>query len=137
MSTDSPLFEWTDQKREAAILLAQGFFIKEAAKTVGVNEKTVRRWKEDIDFAAEIDRLSLILDIAQKAERLRIAMRVVRQKTKGTRVQTRVDLLRWLEFAQSETDGAKRQLEIGGRLNVENLTEALERIYGRGNNQSG
>jgi len=129
------LFEWDDQKREAASLLAQGHLIKEVAKSVGVNEKTIDRWKRDIDFAGEVDRLSLILDVAGRAERLRIARRVIREKTRGKTVRTRKDILLWLEFVQSETTGAK--LEIGGRLNVEGLTEALEKIYGSRNNQSG
>ncbi len=61
------------------------------------------------EFAAEVDRLSVMIGIASRAERLRFAMRVVRQKTKGN-IETDKDLLDWLKFAQSETDGVKLDL---------------------------
>lgn len=113
MMADTPresLFEWDDRKREAAILLAQGYLIKETAKAVGVNEKTIDRWKRDTEFSQEVDRLSLMLDVAARAERVRIAIRAVRSKTKGSVVRTRKDLLDWLKYVQSETDGVKLDL---------------------------
>jgi hypothetical protein len=49
-----------------------------------------------------------MIDVASRAERLRMAMRVVRQKVRadGT-VETERDLLDWLKYAQSETTGIK------------------------------
>lgn len=102
-------FEWDEKKSNAAILLAQGYLIKEAAKAVGVNEKTIDRWKRDIEFSNEVDRLSLMLDISNRAERMRIAMRMVR-KAMRKKTPTRRDLLEWLKFAQGETDGVKLDL---------------------------
>ncbi len=118
------LFEWDDRKREAAILLSQAYLIKEVAKAVGVSEKTIDRWKRDIEFQQEVDRLSLMLDIAGRAERIRIVIRVVRQKTKGKTVRTRKDLLEWLKFAQSETDGVK--------LDLTSLLDAHTQVAGGG-----
>jgi hypothetical protein len=49
-----------------------------------------------------------MIDISSRAERLRLAMRAVRQKVRadGT-LETDKDLLDWLKYAQSETTGIK------------------------------
>lgn len=96
-------FKWNGKKQAAAIALAQGYTIAEVSQQIGHDERTIYRWKTDIEFAAEVDRLSLMVDIAGRAERLRIAMRQVRQKIDASEK----DLLDWLKFAQSETDGVK------------------------------
>lgn len=52
-----------------------------------------------------------MIGIASRAERLRIAQRVARQKVNDEGlVSTEKDLLDWLKFAQSETDGIKLDL---------------------------
>jgi hypothetical protein len=75
---------------------------------VGVCRKTICNWLCVTAFAAEVDRLSCMIDILSRAERLRMAMRAVRQKVRadGT-VDTDKDVLDWLKFAQSETTGIK------------------------------
>lgn len=105
------VFQWTKSKSIAALSLASGYTEKQAAAESGVADRTIRRWKNINEFAAEVDRLSLMVDIAGRAERLRIAMRAARQKVKddGT-IDTDKDLLDWLKFAQSETDGVKLDL---------------------------
>ncbi len=103
-------WKWDRKKADAAILLAQGYLIEEAAKAVGVSRKSITRWKRDDNFSAEVDRLSLMMGIASRAERLRIAQRVVRDKIKGEQIETDKDLLDWLKFSQSETDGIKLDL---------------------------
>jgi len=92
-------------------MLAEGYTIRETAERVGVTERTIGRWKQDIEFIVEVDRLSIMVGIAGRAERLRIAKRVVSQKIRedGT-IKTAKDLLDWLRFAQSETDGVKLDL---------------------------
>lgn len=102
-------FEWDEKKSTAAIMLSQGHLIKEVAKAVRVNEKTIDRWKGDIEFAKEVDRLSVMVDISGRAERLRIAMRMVRKAMKKKN-PTKKDLLDWLKYAQGETDGVKLDL---------------------------
>jgi hypothetical protein len=74
--------------------------------------KTVYNWMQEAEFAAEVDRLSLMVGISSRAERLRLAMRVVRQKIheQTGKVVTDRDILDWLKFAQSETDGVKLDL---------------------------
>lgn len=90
---------------------SQGYTQKEVAETVGITRQTVNRWERNLEFASEVDRLSLMVGIASRAERLRIAMRVARQKVgEDGSLKTSRDLLDWLKFAQSETDGVKLNL---------------------------
>ena len=99
-------FQWTPKRNEAAIMLADGFTIDETAESVGVSSRTIKRWKSDIEFAVEVDRLSLMVGIANRGERLRIAKRIIRNKVDPV-LKTQKDLLEWLKYAQSETDGVK------------------------------
>lgn len=99
-------FRWSESATAAALSLANGETQKEAADKAEVSERTVRRWLQLPEFAEEVDRLTLMTDIASKAERLRIAKRMVRQ----IRFWTQKDLLDWLKYAQSETDGIKLDL---------------------------
>ncbi len=104
-------FEWTDERSFAAMGLAQGKTQQEVADEVGVDRRTICRWLCDVEFSAEIDRLSVMMNVASRAERLRIAMRVARQKVhEDGSIDTDKDLLDWLKFAQSETDGIKLDL---------------------------
>ncbi len=105
-----PSFHWTPPKRRAAAMLAEGYTIDETAADVGVNEKTVRRWKADIEFLTETNRLALEVGIASRAERIRIAQRVVRQKLRASNLSDR-DLLEWLKYSQGETDGIKQTVD--------------------------
>ena len=103
-------FNWTDEASNAAIALAEGKTRQEVATEVGVSERTVYRWLTDVEFATEVDRLSLMVGIASRAERLRIAQRVIRQKVEKELIETDKDLLDWLKFAQGETNGLKLSL---------------------------
>lgn len=123
-------FKWSEKSTQAAILLSQGQTQQYAATECEVNEKTIRRWLMDIDFSAEVDRLSLMVGIASRAERLRLAMRVVRQKTEGE-IDTDKDLLDWLKFAQSETDGIKLDLTAISEAAASVAESRPDRISGK------
>jgi len=104
-------FKWTPKRERVALTLAQGYTIEETARVANVTERTIYRWRNNLDFSVEVDRLSLMVGIASRAERLRIAMQIARQKAKEDgKYDTSRDLLDWLKFAQSETDGAKFDL---------------------------
>ena len=64
----------------------------------------------NISFSAEVDRLSVMTGIASKAERLRIVKKIVRQNMNADFISTDKDILDWLKFAQSETDGINLNL---------------------------
>lgn len=106
----SKAFCWNESRSRAAVLLASGATRDEAAAEIEVNRATIFNWLHHPDFAAEVDRLSLMVGIASRAERLRLAMRVIKSKVKDGVPQSEKDLLEWLKFAQSETDGVKLDL---------------------------
>jgi Helix-turn-helix. len=103
-------FEWTEERNKAAVMLAEGHTQDSVAAECGVSDRTIRNWLNDERFAAEVDRLSLMIGIASRAERLRLANRVIRQKVSGSVIETEKDVLDWIKFAQSETDGVKLDL---------------------------
>jgi predicted transcriptional regulator len=104
------VFRWTERAARAAILLADGQTQKATAEAVGVTDRAVRLWLERPEFGAEVDRLTLMMGIASRAERLRIAKRLIRQRVQDEHIESDKDLLDWLKFAQSETDGIKLDL---------------------------
>ena len=99
----------------------------EKAAAIGVGRKTICNWLCVPEFVAEIDRLSCMIDVASRAERLRMAMRVVRQKVRadGT-VETERDVLDWLKFAQSETTGIKLGFSKG---EVDEMDATINRAW--------
>jgi hypothetical protein len=109
--TKNARFKWTPQTKKAAALLAEGYTRQHVADEVGASLRTVYNWLDAIEFSAEVDRLSCMLSTANRAERLRIAHRAARQAMRkdGT-IDTNRDILDWLKFSQSETDGQKLDL---------------------------
>ena len=101
-------FQWTSTRTKAALALAEGQSQQAVADALGVCRKTICNWLCVPAFAAEVDRLSCMIDVSSRAERLRMAMRVVRQKVRadGT-VETDKDVLDWLKYVQSETTGVR------------------------------
>lgn len=109
-STIPQRFTWNEQRTKAAISLASGSTKQEAADAAGVDRTSIYNWLAHSEFAEEVDRLSLMVSISSRAERLRLAMRAVKAKTKDGIPQSDKDILEWLKFAQSETDGVKLDL---------------------------
>jgi len=104
-------FKWTRKREKAALALAEGYTQDESAIKAGVTQRTIARWLNNTDFAVEVDRLSLMVGIAQRGERLRIVRRVIREKIEeDTNIETKKDILEWLKYAQTETDGVKLDL---------------------------
>lgn len=96
-------FKWTQNREKAAIALAEGRTREEAADIAGISERTIYRWLDMPEFSEEVDRLSLMIDVASRAHRLRLAKRIIRQIGD----HTEKDLLDWLRYAQQETEGIK------------------------------
>lgn len=96
-------FQWNEKSEKAAISLANGDTQQQAADIAGVSDRTIRRWLEDAEFSEEVDRLTFLTGVAHKAERLRLAKRAINQLG----IRTEKDLLDWLKYMQSETDGIK------------------------------
>lgn len=102
-------FEWTQKRCQAVLMLSEGQSSEEVAQAVGVSERTIWRWRADTEFSQELDRLTLMVGIASRAERLRIAKKMVRIQL-ARQKPTQKDLLEWLKYAQGETDGIKLDL---------------------------
>ena len=124
----STQFQWTSTRTKAALALAEGQSQQAVAEAIGVCRKTICNWLCVTEFAAEVDRLSCMIDISSRAERLRMAMRVVRQRVRedGT-LETEKDLLDWLKFAQSETTGIKLGFSKGEVAEMEAQIDAAWR----------
>lgn len=105
-------FNWTPARSTAAAALAAGMTQVRAAEEAGVTDRTLRNWLAHTEFAEEVDRLTLMTGIATRAERLRLAKRVVAQfeDDETGNIRTARDPLDWIKLAQSETDGAKLDL---------------------------
>lgn len=73
-----------------------------------MTERTIRRWLDEAEFSEEVDRLTFMTGIANKAYRLRMAKQVIAK----LRLKTDKDLLEWMKFAQSETDGIKLDFTV-------------------------
>lgn len=106
MADSEPIFRWSTTREKAALALAGGKTQREAAEESGCGERTIRTWLTIPEFAEEVDRLTLMTGIAQKAERLRTAKRMIAKIGDNTEK----DLLDWLKYAQSETDGIRLDL---------------------------
>lgn len=120
------VFKWTEKTNQAALSLAAGATVAEAADKAGVTDRTVYRWQLEPQFSEEVDRLTFITGVANKAERLRMAKRVIVKLG----INTNKDLLEWLKFAQSETDGIK--LDLAGLYAAFNADDAPVAGSGQG-----
>src|SRR5688500_18868681 len=100
----SSVFQWTPARQTAALALAAGKTQREAAHEAEVTDRSIRSWLNDPEFAAEVDRLTVLTGIASRAERLRISKRIIRQMVKDDqKIKTDKDVLDWLKYAQTET----------------------------------
>jgi hypothetical protein len=122
-----PRFKWDEDRSMVAIYLADGYTIAKTSEMTGVPMRTIARWKSRLEFAAEVDRLSLIAGIANRAERLRVAKRIMRQLEEN-KTPTQKDLLDWMKYVQSETDGIK--------LDIASLIEDATSMAGSGSEGS-
>ncbi len=100
------MWKWTRKREIAALSLANGETWLEAAEKAGVSDRTIGNWLNVPEFAEEVDRLTFMTDVANRAHRLRLAKRVIRD----IGIQTEKDLLDWLKYIQSETDGVSLDL---------------------------
>ena len=85
-------------------LLASGLSTNEAGEELERDGSTIRRWRQDPKFANQLELAVLNQGAALRAERIRLAKKMLR---KVGAVSTKADPLEILRYLQSETDGAK------------------------------
>ena len=122
------LFRWTPLRSEIATMLANGYTNREVCAALSspallVTPSSIRSLMSNPVFSEEVNRLTLITDTASRAARVRLAKRVVH----SLGMSTEKDLLDWLKYLQSETDGQ--------RLNMSVLLEALNETISNNSNQ--
>lgn len=103
-------WRWDEQKSIAARAMGEGYTQKEAAEAAGVHPKTVNNWwLKSPEFAAEVDRCSMMFDVASKAHRNRLLMKAIRQFVREDgNLRTGDDtLLDYIKEARLNTDGVK------------------------------
>lgn len=124
------------------MMLAAGYRKPEVAKEIEVDRSTIYEWLAHPDFYCEVDRLTFMVDVAQRAERIRKSMRLLRSREVDGVLQSDKDSLDWMKFVQSETDGAKvdltklselfYQTDDGPRSNLPGKIADIEAGYNRG-----
>lgn len=96
-------FRWNEQRQKAALLLAEGHTLAETAAEVGVSPRHISTWKENLEFLAEVDRLTFLTGIVTKAERIRLIKRFVRSKIDENGIlQSKKDVFEWIKLLRSE-----------------------------------
>ena len=61
-------FRWNTKTRTAAFALAEGKTRMAAATEAVVSEATIYRWLREPEFSEEVDRLTLMIGIATRAQ---------------------------------------------------------------------
>lgn len=121
----STRFEWNERRNEAAALLAHGKTQLEVAAAVNVTPKTIYNWLQDMEFAAEVDRLSLMVGIASRAQRLRWLNKTIANRINADgSLQTDKDVVDLIKIAISETDGVKIDLSKLSEMVVSEVNES-------------
>ena len=103
-------FRWTERATKAALALAEGKTKAAVIRETAIPERTLYNWLGNLEFSAEVDRLTLMTDVASRAGRVRIAKRAVANRVDDSFLFSKADLLDWLKYLQSETDGIKLDL---------------------------
>lgn len=95
----------------AAYVLGDGYTVAQAAQAADVTERTVYRWKHDVDFMQLVDTVTLTTGLANKAERIREAKRIVREveawRKQHDKVVSGKDILDWLKYIRDEQEGLR------------------------------
>jgi hypothetical protein len=121
----STQFHWSSKRYKAALALAEGQSQQTVAEAIGVCRKTICNWLCVREFAVEVHRLSCMIDISSRAERLRhINARCQAEGSHDGRLVSYKDLLDWLKFAQSETIGIKLGLSTMDPTEIDGSIEA-------------
>lgn len=119
-------FQWHGKKRTAARLLAEGATIIEAADACGVSEKTIDRWKRDITFTDEIDRLTLTTGMANEAELIRAVKRLInRKRGKDGELDSARDVADLIRLLREITTG-----RAGAYIEINGYEDMIKKVYG-------
>jgi transposase-like protein len=109
---NSPGFVWTPQRKQAAVLIAEGTKnYKDIAFEVGIEDRTLRRWRQSPIFLEEVSRLTLANEKATREGLLRIAYNAIETKM-GKLEEDKSTLLDWTKFISDLQGMTKQKIEF-------------------------
>lgn len=127
--TDPKPFAWTEKKYEIAADLAEGKYgHMEIAAMYEVHNQTISSWKQNIEFMAYVDKLTLEFELATRAGLLRECYLGIQQK----RNEILSDKTTHLDYVKSVADiqGFKKsEVALGGEVKIDVSTEEALRKY--------
>lgn len=119
-------FKWTPRKRKAAEMFAEGHTNIEVCSALEISERTVTRWRVDISFMDEVDRLTMTTGIAVESQQIREIKRMIEAKRKadGT-LTTEADSTALLNLLNKITTS-----RAGSVIQIDGYEDMLRRVYG-------
>lgn len=119
-------FEWTLRKKKAALMLAEGHTVIEVSVALSTSERTIYRWKDDISFSDEVDRLTMTTGIAVESQQIREIKRMIdaKRKADGT-LSTEADSTALINLLNKITTS-----RAGSVIQIDGYEDMLRRVYG-------
>ena len=112
----SPGFIWTPQRKKAALLISEGTKnYEEIAFEVGVEDRTLRRWRQSEVFLEEVSRLTLANEKATREGLLRLAYKAIEEKI-GRVADDRSTVLEWSKFIADLQGFLKQKVELDANM---------------------
>jgi len=121
-------FRWTEKRYTVAALLAEGKYLqREIAEICGISHKSVTAWKQNMEFMAHVDKLTLEYELATRAGLLRECYHGIIQK----RDEILSDKTTHLDYVKAAADiqGLKKsEVDVTGKVIIDvTAEEALDR----------
>jgi len=113
------VFNWTPQRRKAALLLSEGTkTYEEVAAAVRVHYTTLWDWRKHPLFLSEVDRLTLENEKATRAGLVRLALKALKDKEAGIK-DDKNTALDWAKFIADIQGHVKQKVEMDANLKHE------------------
>lgn len=114
--TNPNVFNWTGQRKRAALLIAEGTKnYEEIAIDVGVHYTTFWEWRKHPIFQAEVSRLTLANEKATREGLLRLAYKAIEEKI-GRVADDRSTVLEWSKFIADLQGFLKQKVELDANM---------------------
>jgi hypothetical protein len=113
------VFNWTPQRRKAALLLSEGTkTYEDVAAEVGIHYTTLWDWRKHPLFLSEVDRLTLENEKATRAGLVRLALKALKDKETGIK-EDKNTALDWAKFIADIQGHVKQKVELDANLKHE------------------
>jgi len=126
--TKTEAFKWTEKRYIVAAFLAEGKYTQfDIADLCDISHKSITAWKQNMEFIAHVDKLTLEYELATRAGLLRECYHGIQQK----RDEILSDKTTHLDYVKATADiqGLKKsEVELTGEVKVDvTAEEALQR----------